>query len=56
MKTTQFTDEQIIRFIKEAGADIPIKELCRSGGLSQPTFYKLRSKFVCIVIPDASVV
>jgi putative transposase len=45
MTTTRFTDEQIIAFLKQAEAGMPIKELCRSGGFSQPTFYKWRSKF-----------
>jgi putative transposase len=40
MKTTRFTDEQIIAFLKQAEADMSIKELCRSGGFNQPTFYK----------------
>jgi putative transposase len=40
MKTTRFTDEQIIAFLKQAEASLSIKELCRSGGFSQPTFYK----------------
>jgi putative transposase len=40
MKTTRFTDEQIIGFLKQAEAGMSIKELCRSCGFSQPTFYK----------------
>jgi putative transposase len=38
MKSTRFTDEQIIAFLKQAEAGMSIKELCRSGGFSQPTF------------------
>ena len=45
MKTMRFTDEQIIDFLKQTKADMPIKELCRSGGFIQPIFYKWRSKF-----------
>jgi putative transposase len=52
MKTTRFTDEQIIGFLKQAEAGMSIKELCRSGGFSQPTFY--RSKFGGMEASDAS--
>jgi putative transposase len=45
MKTTRFTDEQIIGFLKQAEAGMSIKDICRSGGFSQPTFYKWRSRF-----------
>jgi putative transposase len=54
MKTTRFTDEQIIGFLKQAEASVSIKELCRSGGFSQPTFYKWRSKFGGMEASDAS--
>lgn len=31
MKQSRFTDEQIIRFLKQADAGMSVKELCRSG-------------------------
>jgi putative transposase len=48
------TDEQIIGFLKQAEAGMSIKELCRSGGFSQSTFYKWRSKFGGMEASDAS--
>jgi len=45
MKKTRFTDEQIIGFLKQAEAGMPIKDICRTGGISQPTFDKWRSRF-----------
>jgi putative transposase len=45
MKRTRFTEEQIIGFLKQAEAGMPIKELCRQGGFSDATFYKWRAKF-----------
>ena len=45
MKKSRFTEEQIIGFLRQAEAGIPIKEVCRNGGFSDGTFYKWRSKF-----------
>ena len=45
MKKIRFTEEQIIGFLRQAEAGIPIKEVCRNGGFSDVTFYKWRSKF-----------
>jgi putative transposase len=42
MKKSRFTEEQIIGFFKQAEAGMAIKELCRSGGFSDATFYKAR--------------
>ena len=53
MKTSRFTDEQIIGFLKQAEAGMPIKELCRTGGFSDATFYKWRAKFGGMETSDA---
>ena len=45
MKTSRFTDSQIIAVLKEAESGIPVPELCRTHGISSATFYKWRSKF-----------
>lgn len=45
MKTTRFTDSQIIAILKQAEAGAPVPELCREHGMSSATFYKWRSKF-----------
>ena len=54
MKTTRFTDEQIIGFLKQAEACMSIKGICRSGGFSQPNFYKWRSRFDGMEASDAA--
>ena len=45
MKTSRFSDSQIINVLKEAEAGKPVPELCREHGISSVTFYKWRSKF-----------
>lgn len=49
----RFTDEQIIGFLKQAEAGVPVKELCRQHGFSDASFYNWRAKFGGMTIPDA---
>ena len=45
MKTSRFTDSQIIAILKQAEAGSPVPELCREHGISTATFYKWRAKY-----------
>ncbi len=45
MKTSRFTDSQIIAILKQAEAGSPVPELCREHGMSTATFYKWRARF-----------
>jgi putative transposase len=45
MKTSRFTDSQIIAILRQAEGGSPVPELCREHGISNATFYKWRSKF-----------
>ena len=45
MKTSRFTDSQIIAILKQAEGGSPVPELCREHGISNATFYKWSSKF-----------
>ena len=49
----RFTEEQIIGFLKEARAGVPVKELCRKHGFSDVSFYTWRAKFGGMEVSDA---
>ena len=53
MRNSKYTEEQVIGFLKQAEAGVPVKELCRKGGFSEATFYKWRSKFGGMEVADA---
>jgi putative transposase len=53
MRKSKYSEEQIIGFLKQAEAVIGVAEICRKGGFSDATFYKWRSKFGGMDVPDA---
>ncbi len=53
MKRSRFSEEQIIGILKEHQAGLGAKELCRKHGISDATFYKLRSKYGGMEVSDA---
>ena len=54
MRTSKFSEEQIIGFLRQAEAGMPIKEIGRKHGFSDASFYKWRSKFGGMEASDAS--
>ena len=48
-----FTEEQIIGFLQEAEAGLPVKELCRRHGFSEACYCLWRSKFGGMSVSDA---
>ena len=45
MKTSRYSDSQILAIIKQAESGVPIPELCREHGMSSASFYKWRAKY-----------
>jgi putative transposase len=49
----RFSEAQIIGFLREAEAGLPVKELCRRHGFSEASYYLWRSKFGGMNVSDA---
>jgi len=49
----RYTEEQIIGFLREADAGMPVKDLCRRHGFSEASYYLWRGKFGGMDVSDA---
>ncbi len=49
----RFSEEQIIGFLRETGAGMAVKELCRRRGFSDASYYLWRNKFGGMSMPEA---
>jgi putative transposase len=49
----RFTEAQIVGFLREADAGLPVKDLCRKHGFSGASYYLWRSKFGGMSVSDA---
>jgi putative transposase len=45
MKSSRFTETQIISILKETEAGLLVKDVCRKHGISDATYYKWKSKY-----------
>jgi putative transposase len=53
MKTSRFTEEQIIGILREQEAGAATAEVCRKHGISNATFYKWKAKYGGLEVSDA---
>ena len=53
MRTSRFTDEQIIGIVREYEAGAKLSELCRRHNISRTTFDKWRAKYGGMAVSDA---
>ena len=53
MKSSRYTEEQIIGILKEAETGLPVPELLRKHGISQGTFYRWKAKFGGMDVSEA---
>ena len=53
MRTSRFTDEQIVAALKEHEAGVSTSELCRRLGISQETLYRWKRKYGGLEVSDA---
>jgi putative transposase len=45
MKKSKFTESQIVAILAEGEAGMPVAEVCRKHGISNPTYYQWKSKY-----------
>ena len=44
MKTSRYTEAQILAILRQAEGGMPVAELCRAQGMNTASFYKWRAK------------
>jgi putative transposase len=45
MKTTQFTENQIVAILKQHEQGVKVTDIARANGISDKTFYRWKSKY-----------
>lgn len=53
MRKSKFSEEQIIGILREAGGETPVRAVCARHNVSEPTFYKWRSKYGGMEVKEA---
>ena len=52
MKAKQYTEEQIIKVLKEGEAGATVSDLCRKYGMSDATYYNWKAKYAGLTVSD----
>lgn len=45
MKRSKFTDEQILKIVREGEAGRKVADLCRTNGITEQTYYRWNAKY-----------
>ena len=45
MKKSKFSEEKIVRILKEVEAGAKVAETCRKHGISEPTYYNWKARY-----------
>ena len=53
MKTSRYSEEQIIAVLKQAEAGMKTAEVCRQNGISSATYYKWKAKYGGLEVSEA---
>ena len=53
MKRGRFSEEQIIAFLKEQEAGLPVADLCRKHGVSDASIYKWKARYGGMDVSEA---
>jgi putative transposase len=53
MKGKRFSEEQIIKVLKEAEAGVAVAELCRRHGVSEQSLYRWKAKYGGMDVSEA---
>ena len=52
MKTSRFTEEQIISILKEQDQGLKVAEICRKHGISDQTFHNWKKKYGGLTVDE----